>query len=113
MHPPPPPLQKNRLWVEVHCNRDVGKAHFFLLKQDQEQIESELGYSLDWQERPGKITSSVVYAIDADLSDREKWPSYAGWLLKHMADFKRVFRPRVKQLDASNWVPEEMDTSQQ
>ena len=106
-------VQKNRLWVEVHCNREDGKAHFYLLKQEQNQIESELGYSLDWQERPGKITSSVVYAIDADLSDREKWPSYAGWLLKHMADFKRVFRPRVKQLDASNWVPEEMDTSQQ
>ena len=99
-------VQKKRIWVEVHFNRDVGKAHFYLLRKEQEQIESELGYSLDWQERPGMIGSSIAYVIDADLSEREQWPNYADWLLKHMADFKRVFRPRIKQLDASKWVPE-------
>ena len=51
------------------------------------------------------IGSSIAYVIDADLSEREQWPNYADWLLKHMADFKRVFRPRIKQLDASEWVP--------
>jgi hypothetical protein len=99
-------VQKKRLWVEVHLNRHDGKAHFYLLRQQLQQIEAELGYSLDWQERPGKITSSIVLSVDADLSEKSKWPDYADWLLKHMEEIQRVFRHRIKQLDASEWVPE-------
>ena len=99
-------IQKNEVWVEIHCRGDHPKEHFYLLREQKEQIETELGYALDWQERPEKITSSIIYQRDANFAEREKWPEYADWLLQHLSDFKRVFRPRIKQLDASEWVPE-------
>lgn len=99
-------VQKNEMWVEIHCRGDHPKEHFYLLREQKEQIETELGYALDWQERPEKITSSIIYQRDANFEERGRWPEYADWLLTQLADFQRVFRPRVKQLDASEWVPD-------
>jgi hypothetical protein len=56
---------------------------------------------------------SIFIKHFTDLEDRDDWPRHSDWLIKHLADFQRVFHPRVKQLDASEWVPEEEGVSLQ
>ncbi len=99
--------RKNQLFVEIRCARKNAKAHFFLLQNQREEIEAELGYSLEWKEFPETIGSSVIYRRDCDFSDQSSWTEFADWLIENMEAFQRVFRPRIKQLDASEWAHSE------
>jgi hypothetical protein len=99
--------RKNQLFVEIRCARKNSKAHFFLLQNQREEIEAELGYSLEWEEHPESVGSSIIIRREGDFSDQSSWTEFADWLIEHMEAFQRVFRPRIKQLDASEWVPEE------
>jgi hypothetical protein len=106
-------FRKNWLVVNIYLGGAYAMAHFYLLKEQQEEIEQAMGYELEWDEREGKKSCSIEIKNHTDLEDRDQWPSHADWLIKHLADFQRVFRPRVKQLDASEWVPEEEGTFSQ
>jgi len=96
----------NQMYAEIRCARKNAKAHFFLLHNQRDEIEEELGYPLEWKEYPDTIGSSIIYRRDGDFSDRSSWTEFADWLIEQMEAFQRVFRPRIKQLDASEWVPE-------
>ncbi len=103
--------RKNQLSVEIRCARKNAKAHFFLLQNQREEIEAELGYSLEWIEYPETIGSSVIYRREGDFSDQSSWMEFADWLIEHMEAFQRVFLPRIKQLDASEWATEEVEAN--
>ena len=44
---------------------------------------------------------------ETDLEDRQDWNRQHQWLCDNLEAFHKVFSPRVKVLDASDYVPEE------
>jgi hypothetical protein len=108
------------IWVMVATRDkhvDVGisftgpdaKAHFSLLRQQQEEIEHELGFAIDWQEKPGQKESTLSIQKHAETTDTSLWPELHAWTLEKMEALDRIFRPRIKVLDASDWRFEEED----
>jgi hypothetical protein len=55
-----------------------------------------IAMALNWQERN-------VGPFEGD------WPAQHEWLAEKLELFDRVFRPRVKQLNADDWTPEPGD----
>ena len=100
-------FRENWLVMDICLSGRNAMAHFHLLKEQQEEIEQELGYQLEWDVREGMKSCSIFIKQFTDLEDRDEWPRHSDWLIKHLADFQKVFRPRVKQLDASEWIPKE------
>lgn len=94
------------------------EAHFNLLKTHyREQVEGQMQYDLEWRELPeAKESQIVVHLNNADPSDREDWPKQHKWLKAVLEKFNGVFRPIVKELDASEYHeslnPGEEDPSQ-
>lgn len=82
-------------------------AYFRLLEREREAIESELGYALRWDEKPGRKSSSVVVRGGPDARDRLNWPELHEWMRVRIEDFDRVFRGRVRSLV----TPRESDAS--
>ena len=89
--------------VEIYIESNDAKAFFHLLKQDKEEIEREFGTALDWQELPGKKASRVVIRSAMDPAVENTWPEQHAWMADMLERFNRVFRPRVKVLDAAAW----------
>ena len=90
--------------IELYMTGKNASAHFYLLKEEREEIESEFGESLVWQE---KYKNVVVSQSFDNLTDESDWPNQHKWLADNLEKFNEVFRPRVKALSADDWEPPE------
>ena len=96
--------------IEVHLivSGQNAKAHFYFLKQQQTEIQMEFGETLEWEESPGRKSSRIsLRKEDTDPQDESDWPNQHNWLASKLELFDKVFRPRIKALNAADWVPSE------
>ena len=84
-------------------------SHYHLLAERREEIESAMGKALEWrpQRRTGQIC--LTWPEEAVLEAEADWPRQHQWLAETLEKFDRVFRSLVRDLDASDWVPEDID----
>ena len=98
-----------QLRVQLTIGGENAIAHFHLLAAQREEIEQEL-CELEWNENPNNISSSIaVSRNDTDLANEEDWPNQHEWLKCKLEKFDEVFRPRLRNLDAAGWQPEDED----
>jgi hypothetical protein len=101
--------REKRIGVGLVLSGSDAKAHYYLLLQDRAAIENEIGTSLSWGENLGKIESHLfIHAQEMDPTIRERWPEQHEWMREKLEILKKVFAPRVKQLNASEYRPEEL-----
>ena len=100
--------REKRIGVALAIFGPNAKPHCYLLEREKTTIERELGTPLDWAANPGKIMS-FIYLHERDMNPlaRELWPEQHIWLCQKLEAFKKVFAPRVKKLNASDYVVEE------
>ena len=102
-------------WISVSLTLrgPDAKPHFYLLEKDKVDIEEEIDDKLDWEEKPGQKRSYISLSLEEnDLEDREDWDRQHKWLCERLETFHKVFSQRVKELDASDYVPEEDETAE-
>lgn len=90
--------------IRVYISNRVADAALPQLEEDRVQIEQEIGTKLVWNPNPDNRDKTITLQRNADIRKRESWPEYCDWLVKQVADFRRVFGPRVKKLDFSGEV---------
>ena len=97
-------------WISVSLTlsgRD-GKPHFYLLEGDKVDIEEDIGAELEWDEKQGRKQNYISLSLDdTNPEDRQDWNRQHQWLCEQLETFHKVFSPRVKELDASDYLPEE------
>jgi len=98
--------------VHVELNRWEHPGWFHLLRDQQKEIEDQLGFALEWEERPDKKYSFIRITKPFDAKDRETWPAIHQWMREKLETMRTVFRPRVKALDDSEWTPAETGEEQ-
>lgn len=95
---------KERIFAELYIKGKNAKRFFYLLREQKDEIESELGYELEFKELPEKQASRItVYKNSINVEDREDWKHQHEWLAKKLNELHRVFSPRVRGLDPEDW----------
>src|SRR5258708_33378749 len=97
--------QRNRIRAELYLKGSNAKAFFGLLRRQQEAIEQELGFPLDWEELPDGQDSRISVSLDANPKDTGDWPRQHAWLVDKLNALHRVFSRRVRELDPDDWQP--------
>lgn len=98
---------KRQIRAELYLSGDLAKAHFSLLRQQREEIERELGFSLDWEELPaGRDCRVSSYLNEVDPEDENDWPKQHEWLARRLNAMHRVLASRVQGLDSAAWQPD-------
>lgn len=78
---------------------DEAKQHSGNLLARRSEIESALGFALDWQELPEKTACRIaVWYPDAVLGDETRWDEFSDWFARHLIAMDSVLRPVVKGL---------------
>ncbi len=96
--------RRGGLGTELYMTGKNAPAHFHLLKEQQGEIEDEFGDSLKWQEEHHNV---ALWLDVVNLTDESTWPNQHEWLTSKLELFDKVFRPRVKALNADDWEPSE------
>ena len=86
------------------------KTSLLPLGRRHPDIEEEIGAELEWEEK-GRRNAELYRAL-ADPEDRQDWNRQHQWLCEQLEIFHKVFSPRVKGLDATDYVPEEEETDE-
>jgi len=59
--------------------------------ENKEEIETEVGSSLDWQELPEKKASRVRLTKSYSISNNDDWSEAFDWMIEKVLLFKKVF----------------------
>ncbi len=103
---------KREIRAELYIAGDQAKAFFHLIRDQQQAIEQELSYPLQWEELPTRRDSRIsVYMTNVDPEEERDWPRQHAWLSAKINDFHRVFLARVRDLDAKDWQHGELEVS--
>lgn len=86
---------KNRSAVSVELYISDDKSIFHQLFQHKDDIEAELGSTLDWRELPDKKASRILIEKPVNLDDRDEWNSQFDWIIEMCIRFKRAFKKYI------------------
>lgn len=88
-----------RLGVELWIPGAEAKKHFANLIKQKNDIESKLGFELDWQELPDALACRIAsWYPHASIEDENRWDEYLDWIIQRLVKMDQVFRPVVKAL---------------
>jgi hypothetical protein len=89
--------QKRQVRAELYIHGERAKIFFALLQNQKNQIESEIGYALQWEELPSGQDSRIArYLDDVDPTDPADWERQHKWIAETLNDMHRVFASRVR-----------------
>ena len=91
-------IQKKRIGVQLCLPNDADKLAFRALFADKENIETEFGEKLEWQELPGKVSRIVLYRYEVNPAEASQYDDLHAWMFTKMEQFRKVFTTRVKSL---------------
>ena len=102
-----------RISIRFIMYGDNATAYFHLLEEQKEEIHNkfnEFDETLEWNELPENKSSRICLSkVDTDPLDENDWPDQYEWLTTKLELFNKVFRPRIRALDAADWIPEDVD----
>lgn len=75
------------------------KELFYWLKNKEEEIEKELGFSLEWMALEDKKASRIKVVRSADIDKIENWEQYFNWLKETAEKFHNVFGKYIKTME--------------
>lgn len=101
--------QKNKeIGIRRYTEGKNAKAYFHLLMEQKQEIEEEVGESLEWAEMPTKKSSRIsLCKSDIDPADETDWPNQHAWIASTVGKFDKVLRPRIRALNPADWEPPE------
>ena len=87
--------RENKIVVEWYIGDDKELYKYFHSKRNE--IESEIGASLEWNELPDKKASRILISKEVDLDNREMWSSQFDWMMEMALKFKKVFKQNISK----------------
>lgn len=88
----------HELRAELVIAGEGSHERFDALLVRRQEVEDKLGFELIWQQTRDVVQCRAYVRRSADLLDRDAWPDYQAWLLKHLHALDGTFRPLVAEL---------------
>ena len=96
---------RSEIGIWLYVGGDDAEAHFRLLEEQREEIHTEMGETLEWIELSGNQRGRIcLHKSDTDPLGENDWPHQYEWFAAKLELFDKVFRERIRGLDATDWV---------
>jgi len=90
---------ENKIGVELFISNDQAKEYFYLLEQEKQEIENDVGMGLDWRLLPERKGSRIVLFRDAHFNQKDQWEKDMAWFKDTLEKFDNALRFRIKNLN--------------
>jgi hypothetical protein len=92
-------IRDERICVELYLGGEEAKQRFAHLLSKRKEIESQLGFELEWMELPDAKASRLArFKEDSSIEDEDRWDEYLDWSVKQLIKMDQVLRPIVKSI---------------
>ena len=93
-------MREKYIRVELYISGEEAKERLDLLERQKDDIENELGHSLEWGDQSPTARDRRIahYRRDVDPDDKSDWHEQHQWHAKHLNEFHRVFVQRVRNV---------------
>jgi hypothetical protein len=91
--------QKNRFSTELYISDN--KTLFAYIKENEEEIKSQLGDSIDWFEANVAAGMNLYFNVD-DVFNQSRKEEYFFWLYSNILKFKKVLTPYIQEFKAGS-----------
>ena len=99
---------RNEIGIWLCIGGENREAFFRLLEEEQADIHTEMGETLEWIELSGKQRNRIcLHKEDTDPLDENDWIHQCEWFTAKLELFDKVFRERIRGLNAADWIPED------
>jgi len=78
--------------VDFYFYIDNDKNLYAQLLPHKDDIESKIGYKLEWEESPNTKASWIIVSKSADFQDELKQDELVQWIVERADEFTRVFK---------------------
>jgi Domain of unknown function (DUF4268) len=96
----------NSLTTGLLLSGEDAKPYLYLLEEEREAIEAEIGVALQWDDSGDSKVCYVYCTLDGiDFNDRDRWNDYYQWFCFYLEQFHEVLGDRVKRLNANEYRP--------
>ncbi len=85
--------KRNAVSVEFYISND--KSIYHKLLPYREEIETDIGFALDWRELPDKKASRIIIEKPVNLDEYNEWNSQFDWIIDMCIRFKNAFKKFV------------------
>lgn len=92
-------VNAGHIGVGIDVNSREHPTWFAQLLAHRAAIEAQTGFAMEWDAKPGNKHSTLRCRLDLDMRNAESWPEAHRWMLHHLDQLRRVFRPLVKELE--------------
>ncbi len=82
--------KRNAVSVEFYISDD--KSIYHKLLPHREEIETNIGFALDWRELPDKKASRIIIEKPVNLDEYNEWNSQFDWIIDMCVRFKKAFK---------------------
>jgi len=82
--------KRNAISVELYIPNN--KSIFHKFHQSKNEIETDLGFALDWRELPDKKASRIIIEKPVNLDNHDEWNSQFDWIVETSIRFKNTFK---------------------
>lgn len=88
----------SRAGCEIYIRHDNDKKVIDQLLTQKNDIETQLGYQLDWQRLPDKMASRIVVYKNGSIENESERQELIDWLYQRACDFHKVFSPKIQNI---------------
>ena len=81
--------KRNKVGVELYTNDD--KEFFKGLYSHKDEVESAMGFALDWRELPERKASRIIVEKDVRFDDQNVWPQQFEYIMDVCMKMKKAF----------------------
>lgn len=85
--------KRNKVGVELYINDD--KELFKGLHSHKDEVESAMGFALDWRELPERKASRIIVEKDVKFDDQNAWPQQFEYIMDVCMKMKKAFRKYI------------------
>ena len=82
--------KRNKVGVELYINDD--KELFKGLHSHKDEVESAMGFALDWRELPERKASRIIVEKDVKFDDQNAWPQQFEYIMDVCMKMKKAFK---------------------
>ena len=85
--------KRKKIGVELYIHDD--KELFKNLYSNKEEVESAMGFALDWRELPERKASRIIVEKDVKFDDQNAWPHQFEYIMDVCMKMKKAFRKYI------------------